>query len=118
MSRTTLGNHNIPIEGHGQPIRIQHLSFALPTFSKGELEAPLVIEDLDAMIIRISHENFAVLVDGNPTGLAELSVVRPKITKLDDIWYFHAANGLPRCKNSGELPGVVTDQCVGASVEE
>lgn len=67
---------------HSHAIRVQELSVAFPTLSKLELEAPLLVENLDAVVVGIGDDNVVLGVHGHATRLGELALHHAKLSKL------------------------------------
>ena len=72
----TTGSH------HGNPVGIQQLSISLSTLSKLEFEPTLLVENLNSVIISVSHNNIILGIDSYSTWLCELAFQYSKFTKF------------------------------------
>ncbi len=83
VSRRPLRHHNVPtLLHHTHSVRVQQLSVPLATLAELELEPTVLVEDLDAVRVRIGHNDVVVRVDGDPAGLRELAVVDAELAEL------------------------------------
>lgn len=67
---------------HSHAIRIEQLSVAFSNLSKLELEPPLLVKDLDPVVVGVGHDDVVLGVHGHPAGLRELTLQDPKLAKL------------------------------------
>ena len=62
--------------------RVKELAISLPDFSELELEVPLLVEDLDPVVVGVSHDDLVLLGDCDPTWLRELALQDSKLSEL------------------------------------
>ena len=67
---------------HGHAVRVQQLTVALSALAKLELEAALLVEDLDAVVVGVGHDDVVLSVDGHARWLCELTFHDAKLAKL------------------------------------
>ena len=76
-----IGNHDISLSRHRHPSGAVELPWSHPLAAKLVLEGAVGIEDLDAMIAPVPHDDVAVLVTADPPGSTELPALRPLTPK-------------------------------------
>ena len=74
MSWRTLSNDNVAwAADHGHPIGVQQLAVALAALAELELEASLLVKDLDAMVVSVSYDDVILCIDSYTAGFCELA---------------------------------------------
>lgn len=78
-----LGDNNIAgIAHHGHAVRIEQLRVTLAALAKLELEASLLVEDLNAMVVRIRNNDVILGIYRHTAGLRELALHHAEFAKL------------------------------------
>ena len=83
MCGRSLSHHNISsLDNHGHSVRIQQLAISLTNLAKLELEVPILIKDLDPVVVGVGHNDLVVFGDGDTTGLRELTLQDAELSEL------------------------------------
>ena len=83
MGGRSLSHHNVSsLDYHGHSIRIQQLAVPLANLAELELEVPILVEDLDPVVVGVGHDDLVVLGDGDPTWLSELTLQDAELSEL------------------------------------
>ena len=69
-------------------IRIQQLPVPFPALSELELEAALLVEDLDAVVVGVCHDYVVLSVDSHTRRFRELTFENSKFAKLAVVDHF------------------------------
>ena len=78
-----LSHNDVPASlHHCHSVRIQQLTVSLANFTKLELEPALLVKDLYAVVVGVGHDDVVLGVDGDTTGLRELTLQDSKFSKL------------------------------------
>ena len=79
----SLSHHNVSsLDYHGHSVRIQQLAISLANLTELELEVPILVEDLDPVVVGVGHDDLVVLGDGDPTWLSELTLQDAELSEL------------------------------------
>ena len=83
MGGRSLGHHNVSsLNYHGHSVRIQQLTVSLANLAELELEVPILVKDLDPVVVGVGHDDLIVLGDGDPTRLGELPLQDAELSEL------------------------------------
>ena len=83
MGGRSLGHHNVSsLNYHGHSVRIQQLTVSLANLAELELEPALLVEYLDAVVVRVGHDDVVLGIDGDPAGLRELPLKDAELSEL------------------------------------
>ena len=83
MGGRSLGHHNVSsLNYHGHSVRIQQLPVSLANFTKLELEPALLVKDLYAVVVGVGHDDVVLGIDGDTTGLRELTLQDAELSEL------------------------------------
>merc|ERR1712126_137925 len=83
MCWRSLRDHDVSGLGHdSHSVRVQELAVPLADFSELELEVPLLVEDLDPVVVGVRHDDLVVLGDCDSTWLRELTLQDAKLSEL------------------------------------
>ena len=75
MSGRSLSHNNVTgASHHSHSIRIKQLPIAFSTLAELELEASLLVKDLDAMVVRVGHHNVVLRVDRHARRFGKLAL--------------------------------------------
>jgi hypothetical protein len=67
---------------HGDAVRVQELSVALAALAELELEAALLVEDLDPVVVGVGDDDVVLGVDRHPARLRELALHHAELAEL------------------------------------
>ncbi len=103
----------------GDAVRVEQLPVAFPALAELELEAPLAVEDLDAMVVGVGHDDVVLRVDGDAARLGELPLHDSELPELAVVDHLLALDlRLGRVDVGGdELRGEIDDR-IGAGRED
>ena len=83
MSRRTLSDDDVTGSFHDRDtIWVQQLAISLAAFAKLELEAPLLVEDLDAMVVGIGNDDVVLSINSHTRRLSKLAFHHTEFSKL------------------------------------
>ena len=89
MGGRSLRHHNVSsLHNHGHSVGIQQLAVSLANLTELELEVPILVEDLDPVVVGVSHDDLVVLGDCHPTWLCELTLQDTELPKLAMVDHF------------------------------
>ena len=93
MGGRSLGHHNVSsLNYHGHSVRIQQLTVSLANLAELELEVPILIKDLDPVVVGVGHNDLVVFGDGDTTGLRELALQDTELSELAVVDHLLAPN--------------------------
>ena len=78
-----LGHNNVSAGlHHRHSVGVEQLAVPLPHLTELELEPALLVEDLDAVVVGVRHDDVILSVHRHTAGLCELSLQDPELSKL------------------------------------
>ena len=78
-----LRHDDVPaLSHHRHPVRVEELPVALAALAELELEPPLAVEDLDAVVVGVGHDDVVLRVDRHARGLRELALEDAELAEL------------------------------------
>lgn len=83
VRRRAFGDDNVAgIADDGHAVGVEQLGVALAALPELELEASLLVEDLDAVVVRVRHNDVVLGIHRHAAGLRELSLHHAELAKL------------------------------------
>ncbi|KAH9401206.1 hypothetical protein TYRP_002799 [Tyrophagus putrescentiae] len=78
-----LGDDNVArLLDHGHAVRVEQLAVTLAALAKLKLEAAVLVEDLNAVVVRVGDDDVVLGVDGHAGGLGELALHDAELAEL------------------------------------